>query len=145
MRGAIAAPGCFVGDAAPYTPDGRAAREAVDGPGPHTGHSREQRTRGAVVDGYLRHRRDLATASARAVALSEREHRVLVLLAQGLSNIEIGRHLHLSTGTVKEHVSTVLAKLAVDNRVQAALHAQRAGLLSGDRALCGRRGRHSCG
>jgi DNA-binding NarL/FixJ family response regulator len=62
--------------------------------------------------------------------LSERERAVLALMAEGLSNTEIGDRLHLSNGTVKGHVSTVFEKLRVDNRVQAALVAERAGLLT---------------
>lgn len=50
-------------------------------------------------------------------------------MAEGLSNTDIGNRLHLSNGTVKGHVSTVFEKLKVDNRVQAALVAERAGLL----------------
>ncbi|MER7842892.1 response regulator transcription factor [Kitasatospora sp. NPDC096077] len=88
----------------------------------------------AVVDGYLRHHHDPGPDTERAAGLSERERTVLLLLAQGLSNIEIGRQLHLSTGTVKDHVSALLAKLVVTNRVQAALWAQRAGLLDEDTA-----------
>ncbi|MBK3572956.1 response regulator transcription factor [Streptomyces sp. MBT65] len=61
--------------------------------------------------------------------LSGRERAVLALMAEGLSNTDIGDRLHLSTGTVKGHVSVVLEKLRVDNRVQAALVAERAGLL----------------
>ncbi|MFI6402802.1 response regulator [Streptomyces sp. NPDC050548] len=61
--------------------------------------------------------------------LSGRERAVLVLLAEGLSNTDIGERLHLSNGTVKGHVSVVFEKLRVDNRVQAALIAERAGLL----------------
>jgi DNA-binding NarL/FixJ family response regulator len=61
--------------------------------------------------------------------LSERERDVLVLLAQGLSNAEIGQRLFVSEGTVKTHVYHVFAKLGCDNRVQAAMLAQRAGLL----------------
>ncbi|MDP0400504.1 response regulator [Tsukamurella strandjordii] len=61
--------------------------------------------------------------------LSPREREVLVLVADGLSNLEIGRVMHLSVGTVKDHVSALLGKLGVANRVQAALVAQRAGLL----------------
>ena len=83
-----------------------------------------------VVDGYLDHGvRD--PASARLTArLSERERAVLVLLADGLANTDIGERLHLSTGTVKGHVTNVLAKLEVGSRVQAALIAERAGLLT---------------
>ncbi|MFD7450922.1 response regulator [Kitasatospora sp. NPDC059827] len=87
----------------------------------------------AVVEGYLRHHHGLESAAARTAALGAaltgREREVLLLLARGLTNTEIGRSLHLSVGGVKEHVSALLAKLAVNNRVQAALWAQRAGLL----------------
>ncbi|MBM2614990.1 response regulator transcription factor [Actinoplanes sp. LDG1-06] len=61
--------------------------------------------------------------------LSDREREVLIRLAQGLSNAEIGRLLFVSEGTVKTHVYHVFAKLGVDNRVQAAMLAQRTGLL----------------
>ncbi|MFD9334695.1 response regulator [Streptomyces sp. NPDC060028] len=67
--------------------------------------------------------------AARVKRLSDRERDVLVLLAQGLSNADIGTRLHLGTGTVKDHVSAILTKLRVTGRVQAALLAQRAGLL----------------
>ncbi|MFG2550098.1 response regulator [Streptomyces sp. NPDC048581] len=81
-----------------------------------------------VVDGYLDHSQE--EPAVRAVArLTERERAVLVLIAEGLSNTDIGRRMHLSTGTVKDHVSTVLGKLEVGSRVQAALLAERAGLL----------------
>jgi DNA-binding NarL/FixJ family response regulator len=66
---------------------------------------------------------------AKVSLLSDRETEVLVLLAQGLSNAEIGRQLFVSEGTVKTHVYRVFAKLHCDNRVQAAMMAQRAGLL----------------
>jgi len=70
---------------------------------------------------------------ARVERLTGRERDVLVLVAEGLSNAAIGARLHLSTGTVKDHVSAVLAKLRVAGRVQAALVAHRAGLLDADR------------
>ncbi|MFM9594878.1 response regulator [Streptomyces scabiei] len=63
--------------------------------------------------------------------LTEREREVLLLVAEGLSNAEIGTVVHLSAGTVKDHVSAILGKLGVTGRVQAALLAQRAGLLDG--------------
>ncbi|GAB4583851.1 response regulator [Nocardia sp. IFM 10818] len=66
---------------------------------------------------------------ARIDALTERERDVLVLLAEGLSNAEIGQRIFVSVGTVKDHVSAILTKLRVNSRVQAALVAQRAGLL----------------
>ncbi|MBE8518562.1 response regulator transcription factor [Amycolatopsis sp. H6(2020)] len=81
-----------------------------------------------VVDGYL----DSGAGSAAAAQvdqLSERERAVLVLIADGLSNTDIGHRIHVSVGTVKDHVSAILTKLGVGSRVQAALVAQRAGLL----------------
>ena len=71
---------------------------------------------------------------ARVALLSDREREVLVLIAKGLSNADIGTRIHLSAGTVKDHVSSILTKLRVAGRVQAALLAERAGLLSDDRA-----------
>ena len=67
---------------------------------------------------------------ARVNLLSDRERDVLVLIAEGLSNADIGTRIHLSAGTVKDHVSSILTKLRVSSRVQAALLAERAGLLS---------------
>jgi DNA-binding NarL/FixJ family response regulator len=61
--------------------------------------------------------------------LSEREHEVLVLLAQGVPNKEIADRLHLAEGTVKNHVSNILGKLQVQNRTQAADFARRRGLV----------------
>ncbi|MCX4406625.1 response regulator [Streptomyces sp. NPDC059837] len=69
--------------------------------------------------------------AARVGRLTEREREVLVLIAEGLSNADIGSRVHLSAGTVKDHVSAILTKLRVNSRVRAALLAQRAGLLDG--------------
>ncbi|AZM87546.1 MULTISPECIES: response regulator transcription factor [unclassified Streptomyces] len=69
---------------------------------------------------------------ARVGLLSDRERDVLVLVANGLSNADVGTRLHLSAGTVKDHVSSILTKLRVTSRVQAALLAERAGLLGRD-------------
>jgi DNA-binding NarL/FixJ family response regulator len=81
-----------------------------------------------VVDGYLGS--GAGSAAAEQVdLLTERERGVLVLIADGLSNSDIGTRMHVSVGTVKDHVSAILTKLRVGSRVQAALVAQRAGLL----------------
>ncbi|WP_449657316.1 response regulator [Streptomyces johnsoniae] len=61
--------------------------------------------------------------------LSDREREVLGLLGAGLSNGEIAGRLHLVEGTVKAYVSAVLSRLAVRNRVQAAIIAYEAGLV----------------
>jgi DNA-binding NarL/FixJ family response regulator len=61
--------------------------------------------------------------------LSEREREVLRLLTAGRDNVTIAGELHLSVTTVKHHVSSILGKLGVDNRIQAAVTAVRDGLL----------------
>ena len=70
--------------------------------------------------------------------LTPRETEVLRLLAQGKSNKEIGTELVIGLKTVKTHVSSVLSKLGVSSRTQAALHAVRIGLVSLDDAGQGR-------
>ena len=63
------------------------------------------------------------------LALSEREKEILRLVAQGRDNTEIAQELYLSPSTVKNHVSSILEKLGVDSRVQAAVRAARAGIV----------------
>ena len=62
--------------------------------------------------------------------LTGREREVLGLLAQGMGNLQIARKLYLSEGAVKAHVSRLLTKLSCDNRVQAAILAHNARLVS---------------
>jgi two-component system nitrate/nitrite response regulator NarL len=62
------------------------------------------------------------------VELSDRERDVLRLIAAGRDNAAIGRELHISAGTARKHVSSILAKLGVDSRVDAAVYAVRRGL-----------------
>jgi DNA-binding NarL/FixJ family response regulator len=60
--------------------------------------------------------------------LTEREVEVLRLVAHGFSNSEIANRLHLSEGTVRNHVSSIFSKLEVSDRTQAAIIAIRHGL-----------------
>ena len=62
------------------------------------------------------------------VALTDRERDVLQLIAAGMDNAAIGRELYISAGTVRKCVSSILAKLGVDSRVEAAVYAVRRGL-----------------
>lgn len=62
--------------------------------------------------------------------LTAREHDVLKLVAEGLSNKQIANRLHLTEGTVKGYVSQILAKLRLEDRTQIALYAVRTGMVS---------------
>jgi DNA-binding NarL/FixJ family response regulator len=97
-----------------------------------------------VVDGIRRaHRREMplaaavsrrlarafsATGQAALGSLTAREHQVLVLLAAGLSNREIASRLVISERTARTHVSSILDKLGLRSRTQAALYAVQQGL-----------------
>ena len=73
-----------------------------------------------------------ATAYARAKAtmarLTPRERQIVEALARGRTNAQIASELHLSTATIKAHISRLLDKLGMNNRTQVALLAQEAGL-----------------
>jgi DNA-binding NarL/FixJ family response regulator len=75
--------------------------------------------------------REPETVQARLTGgdLTPRELEVLELLARGLDNSEIAGVLYLSQHTVKNHVSSILIKLQVENRVQAAVRAVRSGMV----------------
>lgn len=64
-----------------------------------------------------------------AASLSDREVDILRLVAQGLSNEEVGAQLYLSAGTVKKQLSALMQKLYLSNRVQVAVYAIRAGFV----------------
>lgn len=106
----------FVGKDAPSTEVVKAARHAAVSP------------RSFLCAGLAQAM--VRRTSAAATRLSEREHDVLLLLADGLSAAEIAPRLHLSESTVKSHVARIYQKLGAANRAQALVTAMRIGLLS---------------
>ena len=69
-------------------------------------------------------------ARERLARLTEREHDVLLLLAEGLNAAAIGAKLYLSESTTKSHIARIYQKLGAANRAQALVTAMRIGLLS---------------
>ena len=98
-----------------------AVRDAADG---HVAVSPE--VAGALVH---RVRDDAPHAGLGDVTFTDRELEVLRLLTEGMDNTDIAARLYISPSTVKNHVSSILEKLGVESRVQAAVHAVRAGLV----------------
>ncbi|MGO9901267.1 MAG: response regulator [Solirubrobacteraceae bacterium] len=70
-----------------------------------------------------------ATPGLSGAQLTPREYQVLEMLARGMDNTAIAQALNLSQHTVKNHVSSILVKLQVQNRIQAAVRAVRGGLV----------------
>ncbi len=68
--------------------------------------------------------------SSESTKLTDREHEVLVLLADGLGAAAIGEKLYLSESTAKSHIARIYQKLGASNRAQALVTAMRIGLLS---------------
>jgi DNA-binding NarL/FixJ family response regulator len=72
---------------------------------------------------------DTDAATQIKTELSERELDVLRLIAMGKDNADIARELFISPKTVKNHISNILMKLQIENRIQAAVYAVRSGLV----------------
>lgn len=93
-------------------------RRAIHGPGPAGGAAGPDQAQGSRI----------VERAPSWVELTPREEEILRLLAEGLSNEEIANDLVLGRATVKTHVSNILMKLSVRDRVQAVVWAHRHGL-----------------
>jgi DNA-binding NarL/FixJ family response regulator len=81
-------------------------------------------------DAATRLMREVRTPDTPVDALTERESEVLRLIAEGLANKEIAARLSIGEKTVKSHVSSILMKLDLQSRTQAALYAAQHGIVS---------------
>jgi len=106
----------FVGKDAPATEVIKAARHAAVSP--------KAFVCAGLVGAMMRRR------SGEVTALTEREHDVLLLLAEGMNAAAIGAKLYLSESTTKSHIARIYQKLGAANRAQALVTAMRIGLLS---------------
>ena len=79
----------------------------------------------AVTTRVLDPLRHVDDAPSELAALTEREREILELIAEGLTNRQIGERLHLAEKTVKNYVSSLLAKLGLERRTQAAVLAAK--------------------
>jgi DNA-binding NarL/FixJ family response regulator len=82
-----------------------------------------------LIDRFLAGAHPAGPAASELAELTARELEVLKLVAQGSSNAEIASALYVSDGTVKTHVSSILAKLGLRDRVQAVVFAYESGLV----------------
>lgn len=111
----------FVGKDAPSSEVVRAARHAAVSP------------RSFVCTGLVGAM--MRRGTAESTRLSDREHEVLLLLADGLGASAIGDKLYLSESTAKSHIARIYQKLGATNRAQALVTAMRIGLLSSVRPV----------
>ncbi|CAB4742605.1 unannotated protein [freshwater metagenome] len=106
----------FVGKDAPSTEVVKAARHAHVSP------------RSFICSGLVGAM--MRRGASESTRLTDREHEVLVLLAEGLGAAQIGAQLYMSESTAKSHIARIYQKLGAANRAQALVTAMRIGLLS---------------
>ena len=86
-------------------------------------------TRRLIAEFTARPHQDQQPPVLADLGVTDREGDVLLLVAEGLSNAEIGQRLHITTGTAKTHVGHLLSKLGARDRAQLAIFAYRSGLV----------------
>jgi DNA-binding NarL/FixJ family response regulator len=86
-----------------------------------------------LIARFAEHPATMLPAALRGI--TDREREVLLLVAEGLSNLEIGQRLHITAGTAKTHVARLLTKLDARDRIQLVILAHRQGLTRPDSQL----------
>jgi DNA-binding NarL/FixJ family response regulator len=89
----------------------------------HRDHPASSRTRGQPPAHQLLGQLALCRSCSTVEALTEREERVLLAVARGRTNAEIGAELHIRLSTVKFHIASLMTKLGARNRVEVAMWA----------------------
>ncbi len=82
----------------------------------------------AVVSGIVRLRSEDAHEAAKIATLTKREHEIISCIAEGLRNRQVGERLFISEATVRNHVSSILDKLSLSDRLELVLYAFTHGL-----------------
>jgi len=82
----------------------------------------------ALVNGIVRHKAADEQEAAKIATLTKREHEIIACIAEGLRNRHVGERLFISEATVRNHVSSILDKLDVSDRLELVLYAFSHGL-----------------
>ncbi|MFE6332005.1 response regulator [Streptomyces sp. NPDC057806] len=82
-----------------------------------------------LIDQFAGRRVVSSAASGRVARLTDREREVVIAVARGASNAEIAEQLYIGAATVKSHVSSILAKLGLRDRIQIVIFAYESGLI----------------